>query len=60
MRKVKKTLDEVGWSGWLVLERSRDARDSRNVRKNFGANVAYVKSVFHAKVSGSQDPSHSL
>jgi L-ribulose-5-phosphate 3-epimerase len=44
--KVKETLDQMGWSGWLVVERSRDARDPRNVRKNFGANVAYVKSIF--------------
>ncbi len=44
--KVKQTLDEMGWSGWLVIERSRDARDSRNVKKNFGANAAYLKSVF--------------
>src|SRR5215831_5024690 len=49
MRKVKKTLDEMGWSGWLVLERSRDAKDPKNVRKNFGANTAYVKSVFHTR-----------
>ena len=44
--KVKQTLDEMGWSGWLVIERSRDAKDSRNVKKNFGANTAYLKSVF--------------
>ena len=44
--QVKRTLEEMGWSGWLVIERSRDARDSRNVRKNFGANAAYLKSVF--------------
>jgi sugar phosphate isomerase/epimerase len=44
--KVKRTLDDVGWSGWLVLERSRDAGDARNVRKNFGANTAYLKSIF--------------
>jgi sugar phosphate isomerase/epimerase len=44
--KVKQTLDEMGWSGWLVIERSRDARDSRNVKKNFGANTAYLKSIF--------------
>ncbi len=43
---VKKTLDRMGWSGWLVLERSRDASDPRNVVRNFGANAAYVKSVF--------------
>ena len=48
MPKVRATLDELGWSGWLVLERSRDARDSGNVRKNFGANAAYLKRVFQA------------
>jgi sugar phosphate isomerase/epimerase len=46
MAKVKQTLDEMNWSGWLVIERSRDARDSRNVRRNFGANARYLKSVF--------------
>ena len=46
MPKVKQTLDEMGWSGWLVIERSRDARDSRNVKKNFSANVTYMKSIF--------------
>ena len=46
LRAVKRTLDELGWSGWLVIERSRDARDSRNVKKNFGANTAYLKSIF--------------
>jgi sugar phosphate isomerase/epimerase len=48
MPKVKETLDGMGWSGWLVIERSRDARDSRNVRGNFGANAAYLKKVFQA------------
>jgi len=46
LRKVKDTLDAMGWSGWLVIERSRDARDPRNVKKNFGANAAYLKSIF--------------
>jgi L-ribulose-5-phosphate 3-epimerase len=46
LAKVKATLDELGWSGWLVAERSRDAKDPRNVKKNFGANTAYLKSVF--------------
>jgi sugar phosphate isomerase/epimerase len=46
MPKVKQTLDEMGWSGWLVMERSRDRNDSRNVKKNYGANAAYLKSVF--------------
>jgi sugar phosphate isomerase/epimerase len=46
MPKVKQTLDEMGWSGWLVIERSRKANDSRNVKGNFGANTTYMKSVF--------------
>lgn len=48
MPAVKKTLDEMGWGGWLVIERSRDARDGRNVLKNFGSNTAYLKSIFQA------------
>lgn len=47
--KVKRTLDEMGWSGWLVMERSRDAKDARNVKKNFGANAAYLKLIFQGK-----------
>jgi sugar phosphate isomerase/epimerase len=46
MQKVKQTLADIGWQGWLVIERSRDATDPRNVKKNFGANAAYLKSVF--------------
>lgn len=44
--KVKATLDDLGWSGWLVIERSRDVSDATNVRRNFGANAAYLKKVF--------------
>ncbi|MBQ6680916.1 MAG: sugar phosphate isomerase/epimerase [Prevotella sp.] len=44
--KIKKTLDEMGWNGWLVVERSRDANRVRDVRYNFGRNVAYLKEVF--------------
>jgi L-ribulose-5-phosphate 3-epimerase len=46
MPEVKKVLDEIGWSGWLVVERSRDARNPQDVRGNFGANVKYLKSIF--------------
>lgn len=46
MPEVKKTLDEMGWSGWLVIERSRDANNPRDVVGNFGANTRYLKSVF--------------
>ena len=49
MPKVKKTLDEMGWSGWLVIERSRDASNTRDVVGNFGANTRYLKSIFQAK-----------
>ena len=48
MRKVKQTLAEMQWEGWLVIERSRDANDARNVKKNFGANTAYLKSIFQS------------
>jgi sugar phosphate isomerase/epimerase len=43
LKKVKETLDEMGWGGWLVIERSRDANDPKNVKANFSANTADVK-----------------
>ncbi len=43
---LKAALDEINWSGWLVIERSRDTNDVHNVKKNYGANAAYLKSVF--------------
>ena len=46
LRRVRQTLDAMGWCGWLVVERSRDAQDVRNVRGNFGRNVAYLKEIF--------------
>ena len=46
MNKVKKTLDKMGWSGWLVVERSRDKDDVHNVRKNYGTNIEYLKEVY--------------
>ena len=49
MPKVKATLDAMGWRGWLVIERSRDAKDPHNVKRNFGANAAYLKSIFQPK-----------
>ncbi len=44
--KIKSTLDAMNWKGWLVIERSRDASQPRNVLANFGANSAYLKKVF--------------
>lgn len=49
MPKVKKTLDEMGWSGWLVIERSRRADRGRDVIGNFSANAKYLKSVFQSE-----------
>lgn len=49
MEQVKATLDKMGWTGWLVIERSRDAKDPRNVKWNFSANTTFVKSIFQAK-----------
>lgn len=46
MPEVKNTLDDIGWSGWLVIERSRDANDPQNVVGNFSANTKYLKSIF--------------
>ena len=48
LHRIKKTLDAMDWSGWLVMERSRRADDPRNVRRNFGANASYLKSIFAA------------
>jgi predicted neuraminidase/sugar phosphate isomerase/epimerase len=46
LKKVRQVLDKMKWSGWLIIERSRDAKDPRNVKRNFSANTAYVKSIF--------------
>jgi L-ribulose-5-phosphate 3-epimerase len=48
MKRVKKTLDKMKWSGWLVIERSRDKNNTKDVKGNFGANTTYVKSVFQS------------
>lgn len=49
MHQAKRTLDELGWSGWLVLERSRDAKNTGDVVGNYGANARYLKQVFQAQ-----------
>jgi sugar phosphate isomerase/epimerase len=46
MPKIKQTLDEMKWSGWLIVERSRDVAQVHNVKANYGANVAYLKKIF--------------
>ena len=44
--KIKQTLDKMHWKGWLVVERSRDTSMVREVVKNYGANVRYLKKIF--------------
>jgi sugar phosphate isomerase/epimerase len=44
--RLKQVLDDMGWRGWLVLQRSRDASKARDVVYNFGGNAKYLKSVF--------------
>ncbi|WP_163399585.1 sugar phosphate isomerase/epimerase family protein [Flavobacterium fluviatile] len=46
MPKIKKTLDDMNWKGWLIVERSRDVTMVRDVKANYGANVAYLKKIF--------------
>lgn len=46
MYRVKQALDKMNWSGWLVVERSRNAKDIKNVKGNYGRNVAYLKKIF--------------
>lgn len=46
MPKIKATLDKMKWSGWLIVERSRDTTQVHNVKANYGANVAYLKKIF--------------
>lgn len=45
MKKIKKVLDKAGWSGWLFVERSRNVNQVRNVKKNYGENVKYLKEI---------------
>lgn len=45
MRQVVKTLKQIGWRGWLVVERSRDASRVRDVRYNYGTNINYLREI---------------
>ena len=45
MSQVVKTLNQIGWRGWLVVERSRDASRVRDVRYNYGTNINYLREV---------------
>ena len=55
LKAVKGTLDAMGWSGWLVVERSRDAKRPTDVRWNFTANVKYLKRIFQEEPGDVKD-----
>ena len=46
MLAIKKCLDEMGYTGWLIIERSRDASKPTDVKYNYGANTAFLKRIF--------------
>ncbi len=48
MPAVRQTLDKMGWSGWLFVERSRNTKMVRNVKMNYGNNVRYLKEIFNS------------
>ncbi len=47
MPHIKQTLDQMGWQGWLFVERSRDTSMVRNVKMNYGSNVHYLRTLFN-------------
>ena len=47
MPAIRHTLDKMGWSGWLFVERSRDVKMVRDVKMNYGSNVRYLKEIFN-------------
>lgn len=46
MPAIKRALDDMGWQGWLFVERSRDTSMVKNVKMNYGSNVHYLREVF--------------
>ena len=46
IKAIKKCLDEMGYTGWLVIERSRDAKKPSDTKYNYGANNAFLKKEF--------------
>lgn len=48
MPAIRQTLDQMGWHGWLFVERSRDTTMVRNVKMNYGANVHYLRTIFNS------------
>ncbi len=57
MPKIKYTLDRMGWSGWLYVERSRNEavmkdpkyNHGERVKINYSTNVKYLKEILQKK-----------
>ena len=47
---IASVLKELGWSGWLFVERSRDTRYVKDVKMNYANNVDYLKGIFNAQI----------
>ena len=45
---IKALLDQMKWSGWLFVERSRDTTQVHNAVYNYSNNVNYLKRIFNA------------
>ena len=43
-KKIKSILDDIGWRGWLIVERSR--HKDKTVVENYSENARYLKSIF--------------
>lgn len=48
MPAIKRALDEMGWSGWFFVERSRNVKMVKDVKMNYGSNVRYLKETFNS------------
>lgn len=46
MPRIKAALAKIKYKGWLVIERSRNANDARNVKGNYSDNVSFLHDVF--------------
>jgi L-ribulose-5-phosphate 3-epimerase len=45
-RKLKAAVDDIGWSGWLSIARSRKQGRERKVEENFTHNAKFLHTVF--------------
>jgi sugar phosphate isomerase/epimerase len=44
--KLKTVLEDIGWSGWMSIARSRKKGRERKVEENFTANAKFLHDLF--------------